>query len=128
MISPLLANIYLHTLDRWWSDRHGRVGQLYRYCDDFVVVCPSRAAAEQARGLIAGFLERLKLTLHPGKTDVVDLGCGGFDFLGFHYHTRPIAADRTPGPVRVAQSVGEAEGPCDNPTAHGADPLAGAAC
>ena len=89
VISPLLANIYLHTLDRWWSDRHGRVGQLYRYCDDFVVVCPSRAAAEQARGLIAGFLERLKLTLHPGKTDVVDLGCGGFDCLGFHYHKRP---------------------------------------
>ena len=89
MISPLLANIYLHTLDRWWSDRHTGIGQLYRYCDDFVMVCRSRGAAQQARDLVAGFLRRLKLTLHPGKTHVVDLGCHGFDFLGFHFHKRP---------------------------------------
>jgi hypothetical protein len=31
----------------------------------------------------------LKLTLHLGKTHVVDLGCAGFDFLGFHFHKRP---------------------------------------
>ena len=36
VVSPLLANIYLHTLDRWWQDSHRRVGQLYRYCDDCV--------------------------------------------------------------------------------------------
>lgn len=89
VISPLLANIYLHTLDRWWSDRHTGIGQLYRYCDDFVMVCHSRGAAQQARDLVAGFLRRLKLTLHPGKTHVVDLGCDGFDFLGFHFHKRP---------------------------------------
>lgn len=89
VISPLLANIYLHTLDRWWSDRHTEVGHLYRYCDDFVVVCRSRRQAEQARGLITGFLGRLKLTLHPGKTQVVDLGVGGFEFLGFHFHKKP---------------------------------------
>ena len=89
MISPLLANIYLHSLDRWWSDRHTGIGQLYRYCDDFVVVCRSRVAAQQVRDLVAGFLGRLKLTLHPGKTHVVDLGSDGFDFLGFHFHKRP---------------------------------------
>jgi group II intron reverse transcriptase/maturase len=89
VISPLLANIYLHTLDRWWSDRHTGVGQLHRYCDDFVVVCRSREAAQQALDLVAGFLRRLKLNLHPGKTRVVDLGQGGFDFLGFHFHKRP---------------------------------------
>jgi RNA-directed DNA polymerase len=82
VISPLLANIYLHPLDRWWSERHPSVGQLYRYCDDFVVVCRSRAAAQQARELVAAFLRRLKLTLHRGKTRVVDLGQDGFDFLG----------------------------------------------
>jgi len=80
----LLANIYLHTLDRWWSDRHSGVGQLHRYCDDFVIVCRSREAAERARELVAGFLRRLRLILHPGKTRVVDMGDGGFDFLGFH--------------------------------------------
>ena len=41
------------------------------------------------RDLIAGFLGRLKLTLHAGKTHVVDLGSDGFDFLGFHFHKRP---------------------------------------
>jgi group II intron reverse transcriptase/maturase len=89
VISPLLANIYLHTLDRWWSDRYRRVGQLHRYCDDFVVICRSRAAAKQAHELIAGFLRRLKLVLHPRKTRVVDMGREGFDFLGFHFHKLP---------------------------------------
>jgi group II intron reverse transcriptase/maturase len=89
VISPLLSNIYLHTLDRWWQDRHTGVGQLHRYCDDFVIVCRSREAAEMARDLVAGFLGRLKLTLHPQKTRVVDMGSGGFDFLGFHFHKLP---------------------------------------
>jgi RNA-directed DNA polymerase len=89
VISPLLANIYLHTLDRWWSDRHSGVGQLHRYCDDFVIVCRSREAAERACELVAGFLRRLRLILHSGKTRVVDMGAGGFDFLGFHYHKLP---------------------------------------
>ena len=89
VISPLLANIYLHTLDRWWSDRHAGVGQLHRYCDDFVVVCRNREAAQQALDLVAGFLRRLKLNLHPRKTRVVDMGRDGFDFLGFHFHKRP---------------------------------------
>jgi len=89
VISPLLANIYLHTLDRWWQDRHTGVGRLHRYCDDFVVICKSRKAAEQAQGLVAGFLERLKLSLHPDKTHVVGMDRGGFDFLGFHFHKLP---------------------------------------
>ena len=49
----------------------------------------SRAAAQQVRDLVAGFLGRLKLTLHSGKTHVVDLGGDGFDFLGFHFHKPP---------------------------------------
>lgn len=89
VVSPLLANIYLHTLDRWWQDRHSRVGQLFRYCDDFVVVCRSRAAAQQAHALMAQFLGRLKLRLHPTKTQLVDMSSGGFDFLGFHFHRLP---------------------------------------
>ena len=89
VISPLLANIYLHTLDRWWSDRHTGVGQFHRYCDDFVIVCSSRQAAERAHDLVVGFLRRLKLALHPGKTRVVDMGRDGFDFLGFHFHKLP---------------------------------------
>jgi len=41
------------------------------------------------RELVAAFLERLKLTLRPRKTRVVDMGAGGFDFLGFHFHKLP---------------------------------------
>ncbi len=89
VISPLLANIYLHTLDRWWQERHQRVGLLHRYCDDFVIVCRGREAAQQTRDLVAGFLGRLKLTLHSEKTRVVDLNSEGFDFLGFHFHKLP---------------------------------------
>lgn len=89
VVSPLLANIYLHTLDRWWQDRHRGVGQLYRYCDDFVIVCRSREAAQQARELVAEFLGRLQLTLHSEKTRVVDLVSEGFDFLGFHFRKLP---------------------------------------
>ena len=53
------------------------------------MVCRSREAAEQACELVAGFLDRLKLTLHPAKTRVVDMVSEGFDFLGFHFHKRP---------------------------------------
>ena len=98
VISPLLANIYLHTLDRWWSDRHAGIGQLHRYCDDFVVICRSREAAVQALDLIAGFLERLRLRLHPGKTRVAASGQTGFDFLGFHFHKLPSRRTGRPWP------------------------------
>jgi group II intron reverse transcriptase/maturase len=43
-ISPLLANIALHVLDEAWRQDGQRLGQLVRYCDDFVVLCPTRAA------------------------------------------------------------------------------------
>ena len=48
-ISPLLANIALHVLDEAWNAMGGRAGTLVRYCDDFVVLCPDRGRAEEAR-------------------------------------------------------------------------------
>jgi RNA-directed DNA polymerase len=89
VISPLLANIYLHVLDRYWQTRHAGVGRLIRYCDDFVIVCKSRWKAEQARQIAGDFLGKLKLTLHPKKTHCVCLDWEGFDFLGFHFHKLP---------------------------------------
>ena len=86
VISPLLANIYLHSMDRFWQDRYSGMGRLIRYCDDFVIVCRTRRQAELARGIIEGFLRRLKLTLHPGKTHCVRLDRAGFDFLGVYFH------------------------------------------
>ena len=46
MISPLLANIYLHAFDRAWAE-HG-TGEVVRYADDFVVLCRSQEQAEEA--------------------------------------------------------------------------------
>jgi group II intron reverse transcriptase/maturase len=86
-ISPLLANIALHLLDEAWVGGGHRLGTLVRYCDDFVVLCPTRERAEQARDLAAATLAPIGLHLHPEKTKIVCLreGKEGFDFLGFHH-------------------------------------------
>jgi len=86
VISPLLANIYLHVLDMVWKERYSNLGQLFRYADDFVVVCQTRSKADQAHAEIGRIMGRLKLQLHPEKTRIVDLRKEGFDFLGFHFH------------------------------------------
>ena len=88
VVSPLLANIVLHELDRSWDER--RDGVLVRYADDFVVMCSSQAQAERALNRAGAILTGLGLALHPEKTKVVDLreGREGFDFLGCHFHAR----------------------------------------
>lgn len=88
VISPLLANIYLHAFDQAWTEYGG--GTLVRYADDFVVLCSSAAQAEQAQRRVRQLLGYLGLELHPDKTRVVDLreGREGFDFLGCHFHAR----------------------------------------
>src|SRR5882757_5195103 len=85
VISPLLANIYLHVLDTELSARE--VGELVRYADDGVVLCRSQAQAEHALAAVAEILASLGLRLHPDKTKVVDLreGREGLDFLGCHF-------------------------------------------
>lgn len=87
VISPLLANIVLHELDRAWQACDG---SLVRYADDGVVMCRSREQAERALAQVRGILAGLGLRLHPDKTRVVDLreGREGFDFLGCHFHAR----------------------------------------
>ena len=96
-ISPLLANIALHVLDVEWEKGGRRLGVLVRYADDFVVLCASRARAEEARNRAAVVLATLGLQLHPDKTRIVRLTKGeeGFDFLGFHH--RKVEAWRWPG-------------------------------
>lgn len=86
VVSPLLANIYLHVLDMYWTERYVSLGILNRYADDFVIVCQTKRAAEQALQAVTQIMHRLKLTLHPIKTRIVDMGREGFDFLGFHFH------------------------------------------
>lgn len=88
VISPLLANIFLHAFDRVWAE--SGTGELVRYADDFVVLCATRRQAEQARERATAILGDLGLELHPDKTRVVDLreGNEGFDFLGWHFRAR----------------------------------------
>jgi len=86
VISPLLANVYLHVLDMFWTERYASLGKLYRYCDDFVIVCRTKRDAQQALQKVQQIMSRMKLTLHSTKTRIVDMGQEGFDFLGFHFH------------------------------------------
>jgi group II intron reverse transcriptase/maturase len=90
VISPLLANVYLHVFDRAWEDRCAPLGTLVRYADDFVVMCDTKAQVEEARQRVGSVLTRLGLELHPEKTRTVDLSRGreGFDFLGCHLRKR----------------------------------------
>ncbi|MCE9573411.1 MAG: group II intron reverse transcriptase/maturase [Deltaproteobacteria bacterium] len=90
VISPLLANIYLDALDRYWDAECKHLGVLVRYADDFVVLCGSEPAAREARRRIEELLGRLKLRLHPEKTRLVDVrrGAGSFVFLGCTHRSR----------------------------------------
>jgi RNA-directed DNA polymerase len=87
-ISPLLCNVALHVLDEAWQGYGRHLGALIRYADDLVVVCPTRARAEEAQRFVAEVLAKLGLQLHSGKTRLACLAKGkeGFDFLGFHHH------------------------------------------
>jgi RNA-directed DNA polymerase len=84
VISPLLANIYLHPLDELMAARGYR---MVRYADDFVVLCKSREEAAAALAEIRAWVTGNGLRLHPDKTHVGD--CRqvgeGFEFLGYRF-------------------------------------------
>ncbi len=89
VISPLLANVYLHLLDRIWH-RHRlqeRLGaRLVRYADDFVVLC--REGSGAPLGVVRHVLGRLGLSLNEQKTRVVNARRECFEFLGFSLRIR----------------------------------------
>lgn len=106
IVSPLLANIYLHELDMWWWNKYGGLHRnekkkrrdhkqgnaiLVRYADDFIMLWNgTHEGALQLRDEIKTFLwEELHLELSEEKTHVTHV-MDGFDFLGFHlqYQTR----------------------------------------
>jgi RNA-directed DNA polymerase len=114
IISPLLANIYLHALDTFcanqWETKKTRhpystkkvhmrtlkassnlkPGYLIRYADDWVLVTNSRRNAEKWRWLIAKFLkEELRLKLSEEKTSITDIRRKAIHFLGFEYSITP---------------------------------------
>jgi RNA-directed DNA polymerase len=84
VLSPLLANCYLHPLDVQMARRGYR---MVRYADDFVVLCRSREAALAALEEVRAWVEVNGLTLHPEKTHVGDCRVAGegFEFLGYRF-------------------------------------------
>jgi len=84
VISPLLANIYLHPFDELMASRGYRV---VRYADDFVVLCQSREEAEAALAEIRQWVAENGLRLSPTKTHVGDCRQPGegFEFLGYRF-------------------------------------------
>jgi RNA-directed DNA polymerase len=81
IVSPVLANIFLHDLDVALQQR----GTAWvRYADDVVALCASREEAERVLEGIGGILDGLGLKLSPEKTRIVHLD-EGFDYLGWHY-------------------------------------------
>ncbi len=98
VISPLLANLYLHVLDSYWEQSCQELGEYVRYADDFVIVCRTRESAEEALRRVRRLLEKLGLRLHPTKTRVLEVREGGFDFLGFRFCKRVSKRSRKLAP------------------------------
>lgn len=105
VISPLLANIYLHPLDELMAS-HGY--QMVRYADDFVVLCQSLEEAEAALALIRAWVAKTGLSLHPDKTHIGNCWkkAGGFSFLGYRFegkrrHVRKKSLDKLKDKIRA---------------------------
>ena len=84
VISPLLANLYLHDLDLKLA---GLGLSMVRYADDFVILCPSAAEATHALEVVRAWVAAEGLQLHPDKTHVGDcrIAGQGFEFLGYRF-------------------------------------------
>lgn len=97
VISPLLANLFLHyVFDAWMAEKYPAI-PFERYADDVVVHCKSEAQARFVLEKITQRLSRCKLEAHPEKTKIVyckdDDRSGGysnehFDFLGYTFRPR----------------------------------------
>ena len=84
VVSPLLANLYLHPVDVAMASAGF---EMIRYADDLVILCRSEVEAHRALGLLGKLTRERGLTLHPDKTRLVDASLPGigFDFLGYHF-------------------------------------------
>lgn len=89
VISPLLANLYLHLLDRIWerqglAQRYG--ARIVRYADDLVILCAGKV--DRPLKILREALDLLDLRLNEAKTKIVDAREESFDFLGFSFQVR----------------------------------------
>jgi RNA-directed DNA polymerase len=84
IISPLLANLYLHELDKTMMQAGYT---MVRYADDFVILCDNQDKAEQALERIRQWVDERELILHPDKTQLGNcmIKGQGFEFLGYRF-------------------------------------------
>lgn len=96
VISPLLANLYLHRVFDGWMQKYFPGNPFERYADDVIIHCSTREEAERLLEAVDQRMKRFDLTLHPIKTRIVR--CSrykkpgtvpeSFDFLGFTFRRR----------------------------------------
>jgi len=97
VLSPFLANIYLHyVLDEWFHEialKHiNSQAKIFRFADDFVVVCKERGDAEKILKALHNRFQKFELEIHPAKSRLVDFckpkdgKSESFDFLGFTFY------------------------------------------
>lgn len=114
VISPLLANLFLHyAFDEWMSVRFPQV-KFSRYADDIIVHCDGEAQAERLLEDIRQRLKRCKLELHPVKTKICyckdsnrtrEYVCTQFDFLGYTFRSRLAFSKRSGGFVSFSPAI-----------------------
>lgn len=98
VVSPLLANVYIHRLLKTWKkyglERHLRA-RIINYADDLVILCRDRFGAETALKSLRWIVERLGLRLNEQKTHLRHAREESFDFLGYTFG--PMVSRRTGG-------------------------------
>ena len=95
VISPLLANIYLHEMDEQVTRLYGV--RLVRYADDVVILCKTKEKAERTMKQVEEILTGLKLQLNKKKTKIVNVNKESFGFLGFNFKRAGGKLFVTPG-------------------------------
>lgn len=109
VISPLLANLFLHyVLDKWLKRVHKQV-EFVRYADDVIIHCQSRREGEEVLARVKERLRACRLSLNERKTQIVccrpsnqehGKSANKFDFLGFSFQPRSYRSRRG-GEIRV---------------------------
>jgi len=104
VISPLLANLFLHyAMDKWLEQTHPTVSYV-RYADDAILHCRNKAQAEEVLETLKERMQSCGLELHPEKTKIVyckdyrrqeNHETVKFDFLGYSFQPRSTMSKRT---------------------------------
>lgn len=100
-LSPILANIYLDTLD---EEIEGRGVKIVRFADDFVILCKSQKKAEKALKHCVAVLNDHHLQLHEGGTKIVNFE-KGFDFIGYLFLKTLAIKEKTPPVVQTHKPI-----------------------